>query len=135
MYQRYFRLAFENGYDTEMGIQRNDRYDRDRDRDRDSNSNRDRDRNSDRGRDRWGRNWDRYGNYGGSFQLRQTALNAGYNEGMKAGRDDRRRGRYNPTRYSNTLKDYNSRMGDRYTYQQYFMQAFQNGYADGYRGV
>ena len=76
LYQRYFRLAFENGYDTEMGIQRNDRYDRDRDRDRDSNSNRDRDRNSDRGRDRWGRNWDRYGNYGGSFQLRQTALTA-----------------------------------------------------------
>src|SRR6185503_3414731 len=80
-----------------------------------------------------GRNWDGYGNQGGSYKLRQTALNAGYNEGLKAGRDDRRRGRYNPTRSSNTLKDYNSRMGDRYTYQQYFVQAFQNGYADGYR--
>ena len=80
-----------------------------------------------------GRNWDGYGNQGGSYELRQTALNAGYNEGLKAGRDDRRRGRYSPTRYSNTLKDYNSRMGDRYTYQQYFVQAFQNGYADGYR--
>src|SRR3982751_6717855 len=39
-----------------------------------------------------------YGNYGGygygvSSQLRQTALNAGYNAGMKAGRDDRSRGR------------------------------------------
>src|ERR1043166_4389926 len=70
-----------------------------------------------------------YPNYGGSYDLRQTALNAGYNEGLKAGRDDRRHGRYNPARYSNTLKDYNSRMGDRYTYQQYFIQAFQNGYA------
>ena len=82
-----------------------------------------------------GRNWDGYGNQGGSYELRQTALNAGYNEGLKAGREDRRRGRYNPTRYSNAMKDYNSRMGDRYTYQQYFIQAFQNGYADGYRGV
>jgi hypothetical protein len=81
------------------------------------------------------RRWDGYGNQGGSYELRQTALNAGYNEGLKAGRDDRRRGRYNPTRYGNAMKDYNSRMGDRYTYQQYFIQAFQNGYADGYRGV
>jgi len=78
---------------------------------------------------------DGYGDQGGSYELRQTALNAGYNEGIKAGRDDRRHGRYNPTRYSNTLKDYNSRMGDRYTYQRYFVQAFQNGYADGYRGA
>ena len=82
-----------------------------------------------------GRNWDGYGNQGGSYELRQTALNAGYNEGLRAGREDRRRGRYNPNRYSNATKDYNSRMGDRYTYQQYFIQAFQNGYADGYRGV
>ena len=87
------------------------------------------------GYNRRGRNGDGYGNQGGSYELRQTALNAGYNEGLKAGREDRRRGRYNPTRYSNTLKDYNSRMGDRNTYQQYFVQAFQNGYADGYRGV
>ena len=81
-----------------------------------------------------GRNYDGYPNLGTSYELRQTALNAGYNEGLKAGRSDRSHGRYNPTRYSNTLKDYNSRMGDRSAYQQYFMQAFQNGYADGYRG-
>ena len=81
------------------------------------------------------RRWDGYGNQGGSYELRQTALNAGYNEGLKAGREDRRRGRYGQSRNVNSLKDYNSRMGDRYTYQQYFMQAYQNGYADGYRGV
>jgi hypothetical protein len=28
-----------------------------------------------------GRNWERYGNYGGSSELRQTALNAGYAAG------------------------------------------------------
>ena len=82
-----------------------------------------------------GRNYDGYGNQGGSYELRQTALNAGYNEGLKAGREDRRRGRYNPSHSVNSLKDYNSRMGDRSTYQQYFLQAFQNGYADGYRGA
>ena len=81
------------------------------------------------------RRWDGYGNQGGSYELRQTALNAGYNEGLKAGRDDRRHGRYSQMRNVNSLKDYNPRMGDRYTYQQYFMQAYQNGYADGYRGV
>ena len=80
------------------------------------------------------RRWDGYGNQGGSYDLRQTALNAGYNEGLKAGREDRRRGRYG-SHNPNALKDYNSRMGDRSTYQQYFMQAYQNGYADGFRGV
>src|SRR5882672_9616844 len=78
-------------------------------------------------RGRRGRNYDGYGNYGGSYELRQTALNAGYNEGNKAGRNDRRSGRYDPTRssaYRNALKDYNSRMGDRYAYQQYFRAAF-----------
>jgi hypothetical protein len=84
-----------------------------------------------------GRTADNYSNYGGSSQSRQTALNAGYNEGAKAGRDDRRSGRYNPyghSSYSNATKDYNSRYGDRGAYQQYFREAFINGYADGYRG-
>jgi hypothetical protein len=86
---------------------------------------------------RRGRNWDGYGDQGGSYELRQTALNAGYNEGNKAGRNDRRSGRYDPTRssaYRNAMKDYNSRMGDRYAYQQYFRAAFENGYSDGYNG-
>jgi len=138
LYQRYFRLAFENGYDTEMGIQRNDRYDRDRDRDRDSNSNRDRDRNSDRGRDRWGRNWDRYGNYGGSFQLRQTALNAGYNEGIKQGRNDRQKNRRfdfrSQSAYQKATTDYGSRLGDRELYRRYYREGYENGYTDGYDG-
>lgn len=86
-------------------------------------------------RGRRGRSWDGYRNYGGSYELRQTALNAGYNEGVRAGRDDRRRGRYDPYRssaYRNATKDYNSRFGDRNAYQQYFRDAFINGYSDGY---
>ena len=94
--------------------------------------------------DWWNRNQrndrsnDNYGNYGGSFNFRQTALNAGYNEGMKAGRDDRRHGdRYDfrdEGSYQSASKDYNSRMGDRGSYQRYFREAFQTGYRDGYQG-
>jgi hypothetical protein len=85
-----------------------------------------------------GRSNDNYGNYGGSSNFRQTALNAGYNEGMKAGRNDRQHGdRYNfndEGAYQSASKDYNSRMGDRYTYQRYFREAFATGYRDGYQG-
>ncbi|HJT29492.1 MAG TPA: hypothetical protein VJ784_18910 [Pyrinomonadaceae bacterium] len=84
-----------------------------------------------------GRYDDRYG-YGGSFQLRQTALNAGYNEGIKEGRKDRSRGDRFEYRdeedYRNANTDYSSRLGSRALYQQYFRQGFVNGYSDGYRG-
>ena len=83
------------------------------------------------------RSYDNYPNYGGSYNFRQTALNAGYNAGIRAGRDDRRRGRYDPyshSEYRNAMKDYNSREGDRGTYAQYFRQAFETGYRDGYQG-
>src|SRR6266478_9041870 len=63
-----------------------------------------------RSQNRRGRNWDNYGNYGGSFDLRQTALNAGYNEGLKDGRNDRRRGRQTDFRnlgaYQKATQDY-----------------------------
>lgn len=114
-----------------------DQYRRDRDRD-DRYRNRDYDRDQDRNWRRGGRNWDGYSNYGGSYDLRQTALNAGYNEGLKAGRDDRRHNnRYDFSdsgAYQRANKDYNSRMGDRWIYQRYFRDAFENGYADGFRG-
>jgi hypothetical protein len=81
---------------------------------------------------------DGYGNYGGSSQLRQTALNAGYNEGIKEGRKDRNNGERYEFRdeedYRNANTDYSSRLGSRELYRQYFRQGFENGYADGYRG-
>jgi hypothetical protein len=112
---------------------------RDRDRDNDRYRNRDNDRDQDRyGQRSRGRNWDGYRNYGGSYELRQTALNAGYNEGVKAGQDDRRHNRRydfsNNSAFQRATKDYNSRMGDRWMYQRYFRDAFENGYADGFRG-
>src|SRR5688572_24887117 len=80
---------------------------------------------------------DRY-DYGGNFQLRQTALNAGYNEGIKEGRKDRNnRERFefrDEEDFRNANTDYSSRLGSRQLYQQNFRQGFQNGYTDGYRG-
>jgi hypothetical protein len=133
LYRRYFRKAFESGYNTELGIQvSQDRDDRNFNRDRDRND------NDNRGQDRRGRNWDRYGSYGGSFELRQTALNAGYNEGIKEGRNDRRRGRQvdfrNFSAYQKATQDYSSKLGDRELYRRYYREGFENGYSDGYNG-
>ncbi len=84
--------------------------------------------------DRWG---DRY-QWGGSFELRQTALNAGYNEGIKEGRRDRNnRDRFeyrDEEDFRNANTDYRSQFGNRQLYAQYFRQGFANGYSDGYRG-
>ena len=129
LYRRYFQLAFERGYGTENPNQNsNDRNDRNRNGDRDRNGN----------DNRRGRNWDRYGSYGGSYQLRQTALNAGYNEGNKQGRNDRKRGRRSNYRdfsaYQNATQDYSSKLGDRELYRRYYREGFENGYEDGWNG-
>jgi hypothetical protein len=81
-------------------------------------------------------NQDNYANYGGSHQLRQTALNAGYNNGMEEGRNDRARNErfdYNDEAdFQRATQDYNSRLGDRETFRRYFRDAFARGYRDGY---
>jgi hypothetical protein len=103
----------------------NDRYQRRRNRDYRRGNN-------------GGRYGDGYPDLGGSEQLRQTALNAGANEGNKAGRKDRSRGeRYefrDEGEYQKATKDYSSRLGDRNLYRRYFQEAFEHGYADGYQG-
>src|SRR6185295_14376104 len=91
IYKRYFREAYQTGFND--GYNPGGYNNASNNRDWDRNQNRDWDRGNrqwDRNRDgvwdnnnRRGRNWDRYGNYGGSSDLRQTALNAGYNEGIK----------------------------------------------------
>ena len=124
LYRRYFREGFEDGYNAES-YSRGNRGRRDR-----SDNNRD--------QDRLDRNEDGYGNYGGSFQLRQTALNAGFAEGVKQGREDRKSGNANgyqrQSTYQKATKDYSSRLGDREVYQRYFREAYEHGYADGYAG-
>ena len=88
----------------------------------------------------YNRNNGYYGNngYGYNNNFTQTALNAGYNAGIQEGRRDRSRGGYRNvndfSEYRDASRDYNSRLGDRYTYQQYFRQGFVNGYRDGLNG-
>ena len=124
--------VFVNGHDARDG-----RWDKDQDRRR---GDRDRDDRWDRRRDRnrRGRSDDGYGNYGGSIHLRQTALNAGFADGVKEGRKDRDRGdRYDwrdEGDFQKATRDYSSRLGDRGLYQTYYRQAFENGYKDGYAG-
>jgi len=117
--------------------QRDERWERRDDR-RDRRRDRREDRRERREERRARRGNDGYPNYGGSFQLRQTALNAGYNEGIKEGRKDRSRNeRYDfsdESVYRSGTKDYSSRLGDRSLYQQYLRMAFENGYNDGYSG-
>jgi hypothetical protein len=119
-----------------------DRIERRRERRDDRRDDR-RDRRQDRRNDGYygnngGYNNDNYGNLGGSNQLRQTALNAGYNNGMEEGRKDRDRNeRFNyadESDYRNANKDYSSRLGDRGAYQRYFREAFARGYRDGFNG-
>ncbi len=130
LYQRYYRAAFQSGYDTENPGFRNNRND-DYDRNRNNQNNQTRQR-------RWGRNWDLYGQFGGSYELRQTALNAGYNNGVKEGRNDRKKNRSRSysefSSYREATADYSSKLGDRELYRRYFRQGFENGYEDGYRG-
>lgn len=148
LYRRYFQLAFQNGYNTELGIQNgsynNNGYgngnwgnNNNNNNGNWGNNNNGNWGNNNNGRHR-GRDWNQYGTYGGSYQLRQTALNAGYNEGHKQGMNDRNRGRYgdfsNNGAYRDATKDYSSRLGDRGLYQRYYREGYENGYSDGYNG-
>lgn len=127
LYRRYFREAFENGYNAN-GYGQSSRVGDNRYPNRDNNNS----------QARRGRNWDGYGNLGGSAELRQTALNAGYNEGNKQGQKDRGKRNNNnyqgQSAYQKATKDYNSRLGDRNVYQRYFREAYENGYSDGISG-
>lgn len=127
-----FALLFGIGLSTSFTAQAQypqyDRYRRESDQRRNSNW---RNRRGDRFNDG-------YSDLGGSFELRQTALNAGANAGIKAGRDDRRKGRANEFRderaFLKATKDYSTKLGDLGLYRTYFRQAFANAYADGYTG-
>jgi hypothetical protein len=70
------------------------------------------------------------------YQLLQTAVNRGYQQGYNAGVRDRRYGRgdgyyYNDNVYRSGSYGYQSYV-TRDQYQYYFQQGFQRGYQDGY---
>ncbi|MEP6569627.1 MAG: hypothetical protein ABJC10_07630 [Acidobacteriota bacterium] len=154
LYSRYFREAYETGfndgfYPDDSANNGNGNWDRNNNGNWDRNNNGNGDRNNNGNGDRnnngnWdrnnrrGRNWDRYDNYGGSFDLRQTALNAGYNEGIKEARNDRNRNNrsdfHNKSAYQKATTDYSSKLGDRGLYQRYYREGYENGYYDGING-
>ena len=109
---------------------RDDRVEQNRDRQNRRNDRMNRNRN--------GRYNDGYPDLGGSFDLRQTALNAGFADGAKEGRKDRNnRERFDfrdENGFQKATRDYSSRLGDRGLYQRYYREAFENGYDDGYAG-
>ena len=127
---------------TAQAQQRDDWWNRNRRDDRTAQDRQERERR-DR-RERWGRNRrdgrynDGYPDLGGSFDLRQTALNAGFADGAKEGRKDRNnRERFDfrdESGYQKATRDYSSRLGDRGLYQRYYREAFEHGYDDGYGG-
>ena len=143
LYQRYFREAYETGFNDGFYPGRNyNNNNSNNNGDWNRNNNGDWNRNnnpaSNGDQNRRGRNWDRYDNYGGSFELRQTALNAGYNEGIKEGRNDRNRSNrsdfQNNSAYQKATTDYSSKLGDRGLYQRYYRTGYENGYYDGLNG-
>ena len=125
---------------TAQAQQNDDWWNRNR---RDNRVEQNRDRQN-RRNDRWNRNRadgrynDGYPDLGGSFDLRQTALNAGFADGAKEGRKDRsKRERFDfrdENGFQKATRDYSSRLGDRGLYQRYYREAFEHGYDDGYAG-
>ena len=131
------QAQYQDPYWRQEQIRRQREWEREQRRQRQAQ----RGRYDNRGYDNRGYNrgvYDNLPDYGGSSQLRQTALNAGYNQGIKAGRKDRSRGERYEYRdegaFQSASADYNSRFGNRALYQQYFREGFINGYTDGYRG-
>jgi len=67
----------------------------------------------------------------------ELMVNAGYNEGIKVGRNDRGRGRddfRNNSKYQEATTDYSSKLGDRELYRRYYREGYENGYYDGLNG-
>jgi hypothetical protein len=116
---------------------RDDRYDDDDDRynDDDRDDNDDDDRNRSRGRNRRDRD-DNDGVFDRN-DLRQRAVDTGYREGFRAGRDDNRNGRSADYDDHDTYRDatagYRTSYGDRELYRRYFQEGYRRGYDDGYR--
>jgi hypothetical protein len=125
---------FKNGHDARDGRwdgrgprgDRDDRYDDDDYRYNDDDY-------------RYGRNR-RSGNNGGynnRTDVRRQAQSIGYQEGYRAGQDDRASGRGYDLESHNTYRDattgYNSSYGDIEYYRTSFREAYRQGYEEGYR--
>lgn len=145
LYSRYYRVGFEHGYAEYVPNGNNGSWNGNNNGNWNGNNNGSWNGNNNGNWNNgnnanWkyrGRNWGQYGSYGGSSNFRQTALNAGYNEGIKQGRKDRNNGPRDLndfSSYRNADTDYKTQNGDKYLYQRYYREGFENGYHDGLIG-
>jgi len=71
------------------------------------------------------------------FRVRDVAANNGYNDGYQKGLDDGRdRHSFDPTRhkwYRNADRNYDSRLGPKAEYENFYRDGFRRGYDNGYR--
>lgn len=77
------------------------------------------------------------GGYYGRTEARRQAQNIGYQEGYRAGQDDRASGRGYDLNSHSTYRDatagYNNSYGDIEYYRSSFREAYRQGYEEGYR--
>lgn len=75
-------------------------------------------------------------NDGYGSDVSQAAFDRGYQEGVRAGQDDRYNNRrydvQNHSTYRDAMGGYNSRYGDRNSYRNSFREGYQRGYDEGY---
>jgi hypothetical protein len=125
---------FKNGHDARDGRwdgrgPRDDRGRDDDDWDDDDDRGRGRRRDRDRDRDDDGIN--------DTTEIRRRALSIGYDEGFRAGQNDRASGRDRDfddhSAYRDATSGYNSSYGNRELYRRSFREGFRRGYEDGYR--
>ena len=124
---------FKNGHDARDGRWdgRGPRDDRGRDNDDwdDNDDDYGRGRRRDRDRDDDGIN--------GATEIRRQALSIGYDEGYRAGQNDRASGRdrdfEDHSAYRDATIGYRSSYGNRELYRRSFREGFRRGYEDGYR--
>lgn len=128
---------FKNGHDARDGRwdgrgprgDRNDRYDDDDDYRYDNDDYR-------YGRNRRSSSRNNDGYYDRT-EVRRQAQSIGYQEGYRAGQDDRASGRGHDLESHNTYRDatagYNNSYGDIEFYRSNFREAYRQGYEDGYR--
>jgi hypothetical protein len=121
---------FKNGHDARDG-----RWDGRGPRDRDDDYDDDDDYNG-RDRERRRRDRDNDGVYDRT-EIRRQAIEVGYREGYRAGRDDRASGRSSDyddhSAYRDGTVGYRNSYGDVDFYRSNFRQGFRQGYEDGYR--
>lgn len=137
-YKKAYRQGYERGYDDAYrGRRAGSIWGRDRDRDYPVGGDPRRDDDGWGRDDDWWRDSD-YGHDGRHDNLWEQATQAGYRDGVYAGRNDRNRNErfdYDDEKaFKNADNGYYKALGDKDDYKRVYRQNFRRGYEEGYRG-